>query len=640
MGGLPPRRFRQGGARLRAGGEAARQVLRGILDVGGVAARGGVAGQGSDRPRHPTAGGELGGMRLQGGGMGPRGDGPVVTPAGDRQRPWQGPVWPALILVWLAAVLAVYAAAGWVEVWVLAPVAGVAAARRWGIRRGGAVAAAGLLLMAVALLARPAGATGWRLLAAEAAALAGACLVAARGRPAPAVAAVSCGRPAAWREAAAAEALLGEAVPGDRADPAAPTPGAAATESALTESELQALYACTHTLNKVTSLDDLIREFNSLLSARLGYPYLALLLVQPDGSLQLASAPLYPPEVQGVVLPAGKGICSAVVETGEPVIVDDVTRDPRYYPGLNEARSQIAVPVLHGDRVVGVLSVESPLPAAFTRRDLRLLQAIADEVAVALERAWLMERVEQQAITDPLTGLYNRSCLVQRLREEGERAARYGRPLSLLFIDLDDLKLVNDRFGHEAGDQVLVWVARVLKEACRSVDYAARYGGDEFVVVLPETGPEGARAVAARIQQRLLEEPGPPGWAWGRLGVGASIGIAAYPAHARDWTDLLRLADQAMYGAKRRAKARRGTAGDAPGQDRGGGGPAGRRAGAEPAGDAASQGAGDAGTVRPGQGPRPDSEAERYRGIETAIETAEEGDPGDPLAGDEEEVGP
>ncbi len=319
-----------------------------------------------------------------------------------------------------------------------------------------------------------------------------------------------------------------------------------------------------------------------------------------------------------------------------------MTRDPRYYPGLNEARSQIAVPVLHGDRVVGVLSVESPLPAAFTRRDLRLLQAIADEVAVALERAWLMERVEQQAITDPLTGLYNRSCLVQRLREEGERAARYGRPLSLLFIDLDDLKLVNDRFGHEAGDQVLVWVARVLKEACRSVDYAARYGGDEFVVVLPETGPEGARAVAARIQQRLLDEPGPAGWAWGGLGVGASIGIAAYPAHARDWTDLLRLADQAMYGAKRRAKARRGRAGDARGQDRAGGGPAGRRPGAELPGHAPSPGAGDAGAGGAGaeQGSRPPSGANRQRGIESAIETAGEGDPGDPPAGDEEEVGP
>ena len=491
-------------------------------------------------------------MRLGNGGMGPRGAGPITTPAGGSWPGGQAAGWLAAILAWLAAVFAVYAWTGWVEAWVLAPPAGVLAARRWGLRAGGLVAAAALLAMALALVALPPdGRMGWRLLIAQVLALAGAWLGARlelrlephleRGRDAGGAARRPVGAAAGRAEGAPARGEGG---------------GAGSSGEDLTESELQALYACTHTLNKVTSVDDLIREFNNLLSARLGYPYLALLLVQPDGSLKLASAPLYPEEVQGLVLPRGRGICSAVAETGEPVIVDDVTQDPRYYPGLREARSQIAVPVQLGGQVVGVLSVESPLVAAFTPRDLRLLQAIADEVAVALERARLMERVEQQAITDSLTGLYNRTYLIQRLREEGERAARYRRPLSLLFIDVDDLKLVNDWYGHDAGDRVLVRLGRILREVCRSVDYAARYGGDEFVVVLPETGPEGAMAVAARIQERLREEPALRALPGGRR-VGASIGIAAYPAHARDWTELLRLADQAMYGAKRRAKAGR-----------------------------------------------------------------------------------
>lgn len=320
--------------------------------------------------------------------------------------------------------------------------------------------------------------------------------------------------------------------------------------------ELQVLYECTHTLNKVSSLDDLIRAFNDLLSSRLGYPYLALLLYdEADGSLRLASAPLYPRHLQGLVLPRGQGICGAVAETGKGVIVDDVTRDPRYYPGLENARSQIAVPVRRDGRLIGVLSVESPRVAAFSERDLKLLSAIADEVAVAVERAELLQRVERQAITDPLTGLYNRGYLVARVREEWSRAARFGHELSLLFIDLDDFKLVNDHLGHEVGDRVLAAVARVLKESSRTFDCAARYGGDEFVLVLPETGAEGAAAVARRIQERLsayAKEFGPP--LEGLLG--ASIGIAAYPAHAATWSDLLRIADRAMYGAKRSGKRR------------------------------------------------------------------------------------
>lgn len=554
-------------------------------EAGGAAAKG---GRGTGHP--PAVPAE--------GGAGARGAGPGR--AGRRGTGTRG--WAAAGAVGLAglvlALAAVHRLAGWVEVWVLALPVAALVQRRCGGRWGVAAAAVVLAAMAVGLALDPGGGAGWRLWLAEAAAMVGTAALARGSRaPGPTVPPAAresgegSGGPAPGQgqgRAVAVAAGQGQgrmvAVAPGRGGPAGAGPGGgAATAGAagaavagptppvasggpdreplperdpLDESELQVLYACTHALNKVTSLDDLIREFNDLLSARLGYPYLALLLVQPDGSLRLASAPLYPPEVQGLVLRKGQGICSAVVETGQPVIVDDVTRDPRYYPGLAGARSQIAVPVTRHGRVVGVLSVESPQPAAFSRRDLRLLGAIADEVAVALERASLLERIEQQAITDPLTGLYNRTYLMARLREEGERAARYGRPLALLFIDLDDLKAINDRLGHEAGDRVLVRVARVLREACRSVDYAARYGGDEFVVVLPETGPEGAMAVATRIQQRLADEPNPLAAGTGGRGLGASIGVAAYPADARDWTELLRLADEAMYGAKRRGKRR------------------------------------------------------------------------------------
>jgi diguanylate cyclase (GGDEF)-like protein len=192
----------------------------------------------------------------------------------------------------------------------------------------------------------------------------------------------------------------------------------------------------------------------------------------------------------------------------------------------------------------------------------------------------LYRTLERQAITDGLTGLYNHRYFYERLNQEVARAQRYGLPLSLLMIDIDDFKHFNDRFGHPAGDVVLTEVGRVLRSNLRAgIDIAARYGGEEFTIVLPNTARDGAHVVGARLANRLSALPGAPppndegaetvserirvsvaGSSLPGVGGGAritvSIGVACFPGAAGGPGELVRNADKALYVAKRLGKNR------------------------------------------------------------------------------------
>ncbi len=159
------------------------------------------------------------------------------------------------------------------------------------------------------------------------------------------------------------------------------------------------------------------------------------------------------------------------------------------------------------------------------------------------ERKHAEEEVQLLAVTDPLTGLGNYRRLVEALDAEVERTGRTGRPFAVLLLDLDQLKKINDRYGHLIGSQALCRLADVLRVYCRSIDTAARYGGDEFAVILPETTAAGARLVASRIRSRLATDSLPP-----RLS--ASIGVAVYPRDGETIEALLRTADRELYGMK------------------------------------------------------------------------------------------
>jgi diguanylate cyclase (GGDEF)-like protein/putative nucleotidyltransferase with HDIG domain len=227
----------------------------------------------------------------------------------------------------------------------------------------------------------------------------------------------------------------------------------------------------------------------------------------------------------------------------------DLKRHHRFWTWENHLKqgisSIVSLPLSVTDRVIGSLILASRTPDAYSRGQIALLERVALQIAAPIENAQLYALAEQKSRIDELTGLFNRRHFEERLKEEIARHSRYGDPFSLFIIDLDNFKTYNDVYGHPAGDTLLGQIGTIIKNSIRDADQAFRYGGDEFVVILPQTAGADAHAVAERVRRQIADEMEKKS-----LTVTCSIGLASYPADGVIAGELVVGADTALYYAK------------------------------------------------------------------------------------------
>ncbi|RMG60704.1 MAG: GGDEF domain-containing protein [Deltaproteobacteria bacterium] len=264
------------------------------------------------------------------------------------------------------------------------------------------------------------------------------------------------------------------------------------------------------------------------------------------------------PRLEGMEFSLKDPILGKVYVTGEPLFYTDLTGrggKVRESPVARGAGSLIAFPIKKRDRVTGVFVLSHPEVNAFDGETLSMVKTVTRFISIVLENVELYQYARMMAERDSLTHLYNHGTFHSRLEYELERGARYGRPLSVIMFDIDGFKLINDNFGHAFGDKVLRGVAGIVNAHVRKTDIPARYGGDEFAILLPETDLEAARAIAGRISSGLASLTFDTEKA-GRISITASFGVTSCGPDTPGREKVVEHADALMYEAKKEGYGR------------------------------------------------------------------------------------
>ncbi len=322
-----------------------------------------------------------------------------------------------------------------------------------------------------------------------------------------------------------------------------------------TVEQVRTLWSLSQTLSATLDMVEIFRQAGHLISRALPVDAYALMLVDEEGSRLTIEVAFGLSEecARGFSLGMGEGISGLVVQTGQPMRVPEVAAEPRFAERACFPREGtfLAVPMrTKRDKVIGVLSAHKLESQGFSSGDMELFQAVATQIATALENARLYQRTRELAAKDDLTGLFNRRYFFEMLESEVQRARRYRRAFTLAMLDLDHFKHYNDTHGHLRGDDALREVGRLLLRNTRRADVVARFGGEEFMILLPEIAKDAGTLVAEKIRSAVEQYPfyGRQQQPGGMLMV--TVGLAAYPVDSEGGVELVELADRALYVGK------------------------------------------------------------------------------------------
>ena len=324
------------------------------------------------------------------------------------------------------------------------------------------------------------------------------------------------------------------------------------SELERSQAHLEMIYENSRALAGILDVDGAIEQVMRIMGDLLTYPASGLILVGPGGNL------IYRGRNTGgqtnfhlkAVDAARQELILRVIRQSETVTVVNIAGRNDYQPLRTNTRAIMLVPMIAQGKTIGLLAAESPQEGAFNEKDEKMLSIVARSAAMALDNALLHRKMEEMTITDELTGINNYRYFAEKLREEQRRASRYSLPFSLIMLDIDWFKNFNDTYGHEVGNIVLKGITAVIKKCIRDVDIFCRYGGEEFVIIPPQTPRVEVARIGERIRQQIEASAFGGGGSIPDLKVTVSVGVTSFPENGKPQDEILSVADQALYRAK------------------------------------------------------------------------------------------